>query len=104
MNDQEALKIERYAFIDAANQIGYFGNSELYNNLMDKARAIELILKDNRKSDNYTLIKNLANHYWLIEGMPDGERFSNSIWGQMKIKDIHWKRAQEAFNLGCIKG
>jgi hypothetical protein len=39
-------------------------------------------------------ISELAHQYWLDDGKPDGEEYrDHRVWGRMKIRDIHWRRA-----------
>jgi hypothetical protein len=41
-------------------------------------------------------ISELAHKYWLDDGKPDGEEYrDHRVWGRMKIRDIHWRRASD---------
>lgn len=44
---------------------------------------------------NYDYIKELAHSNWVRDGKPNGEKYIDSKWGRIKIKDYHWKKAEE---------
>ena len=38
-------------------------------------------------------VKRQAHIEWIRDGQPNGEEYRDSIWGNIKIKDIHWNEA-----------
>lgn len=47
----------------------------------------------------YNHLQKLAYHFWLSDGQPDGELYIETFSGPMKIKDIHWIKAEIIANL-----
>ena len=109
MTDDEALQleIERRACIHTASEMGGgdgemdCGISEMNHKLRQKAKDIEnMLIEDGRLIH---AVSELANLYWVLGGKPNGEEYRNSKWGRIKIKDIHWRRAEEVYNLNLPK-
>lgn len=39
-------------------------------------------------------VTQLAHNFWLEDGQPDGEQYVESLLGPIKIKHIHWIKAE----------
>ncbi len=46
------------------------------------------------ETEHEKYLKELAYHYWLEDGQPNGEEYVNTWWGPIQIKTIHWLKAK----------
>lgn len=39
-------------------------------------------------------VRQLAHSIWIEEGKPDGEQYIKTMFGLLKLKEIHWIKAE----------
>ena len=54
-----------------------------------------MVIKNIMLSEDYiNYIRRLAHSYWIAEGKPNGDEYRDSKFGRLKVKRIHWLRAE----------
>jgi hypothetical protein len=97
--DRINLIIEKKAFQEVVYQLSKGCDARMSCQLdsflcgiEDKIREIDIKLKMPQEHEDY--VRKLAHDNWVRDGNPNGEEFRDSPFGRMKIKNIHWLKAE----------